>query len=75
MSNRNDDQKQDKHPSQTEEVNQTGGPQHASADQGGTTDLTDDALNIGHTNSTERGSGSTTKRNVTGSDFDGQSSY
>ena len=55
-----------------EEAQQSGGHQNASANQGGTTDMDNEALIAGRTNATERGSGISTKRNVTGSDFDGQ---
>lgn len=59
---------------ETEEVNRTGGAQHASADQGGTTDLKNQSFTPGQMAETQRGSGVTTKNNVTGSDFDGQPS-
>ncbi|MBD0295904.1 MAG: hypothetical protein ICV51_12355 [Flavisolibacter sp.] len=49
------------------------GMQNASASMGGTTDMDDEAIaGAGRTNRTERGSGITTKNNVTGSDYDGQ---
>lgn len=69
---KNDKKKKSSHPAQTEEVNQTGGFQNASANQGGTTDMDNEALIAGRTSATERGSGISTKRNVTGSDYDGQ---
>ena len=55
-----------------EEVRETGGRNNASASRGGTTDMDDESLTVGRRNVTPRGSGVSTKRNVTGSDFDGQ---
>lgn len=48
--------------------------QNASPSRGGTTDMDHRALRgaSGNTSRTNRGSGITTKRNVTGSDYDGQ---
>jgi hypothetical protein len=69
---KNEQEKKSNHPAETEEVNQTGGHQNASANQGGTTDLDNEALIAGRTSATERGSGASTKRNLTGSDYDGQ---
>jgi hypothetical protein len=48
--------------------------QNASANRGGTTDMGDEALRsaTGNTSRGNHGSGMTTKRNVTGSDYDGQ---
>lgn len=60
------------HSSQSEELRQSGGHQNASGTQGGTTDMDNEALIAGRTSATERGSGISTKRNVTGSDYDGQ---
>lgn len=51
-----------------------GGMENASANRGGTTDMDTEALTVGRKNESERGSGLHTKSNVTGSDFDGQSS-
>lgn len=56
---------------QTEEVHSAGGQQHAAPDQGGTTDLKNENHNT-TVPRVERGSGVSTKRNVTGSDYDGQ---
>ena len=56
----------------SEEVRESGGRQNASSNQGGTADMDSDALVAGRQNPSERGSGITTKRTVTGSDFDGQ---
>ena len=57
-----------------EDLRNSGGMQNASATRGGTTDM-DNASPIGNRrSSTERGSGLTTKKNVTGSDYDGQNS-
>jgi hypothetical protein len=67
--NQQNKQKQD---SQSEELRHSGGHQNASANQGGTTDMDNEALIAGRTTATERGSGASTKRNVTGSDYDGQ---
>jgi len=55
-----------------EEARETGGRNNASASRGGTTDMDDESLTVGRRNVTPRGSGVNTKRNVTGSDFDGQ---
>ncbi|MBD0294700.1 MAG: hypothetical protein ICV84_05770 [Flavisolibacter sp.] len=50
-----------------------GGQQNASANRGGTTDMDNDAIaGAGRDTRTERGSGISTKRGVTGSDYDGQ---
>jgi len=48
--------------------------QNASANRGGTTDMDSEALRnaTGTSSRGNRGSGITTKRNVTGSDYDGQ---
>ncbi len=48
--------------------------QNASANRGGTTDMDDEATRgaAGNTSRAHRGSGISTKRNVTGSDYDGQ---
>lgn len=48
--------------------------QNASANRGGTTDMDDEALRgaSGNTSRANSGSGITTKKNVTGSDYDGQ---
>ena len=46
--------------------------ENASANRGGTSDMGEDALTTGRPNRTERGSGISTKKNVTGSDYDGQ---
>ena len=47
--------------------------QNASANRGGTTDMDSEALgNRSSGSRSGRGSGITTKRNVTGSDYDGQ---
>ncbi|HVF81493.1 MAG TPA: hypothetical protein VM884_06150 [Flavisolibacter sp.] len=73
MSDKNEQQDANSsHPAQTEELSQTGGSQNASANQGGTTDMDNESLVAGRTSATERGSGISTKRNVTGSDYDGQ---
>ena len=53
-----------------EEVNRGGGMQDASASRGGTTDLTNQTSGRGA--SSDRDAAPTTKKNVTGSDFDGQ---
>ncbi len=75
MANRNDENANHNAPRpETEEVNRSGGQSHASADQGGTTDLKTTSVTPGQTAATERGSGISTKRNVTGSDYDGQGS-
>ena len=64
-----DKQKKDKglHP-QTEEVNQT----RQQSNQRGMTDMESETVSTGRTAEPERGSGVSTKRNVTGSDYDGQ---
>jgi len=48
--------------------------QNASANRGGTTDMDDEALRgaAGNTSRANKGSGMATKKNVTGSDYDGQ---
>ena len=48
--------------------------QNASANRGGTTDMGSNALRgaTGNTSRANKGSGITTKRSVTGSDYDGQ---
>lgn len=46
--------------------------QNMSATRGGTTDMDDESQTVSRAVSQQRGSGITTKRNVTGSDFDGQ---
>lgn len=48
--------------------------QNASANRGGTTDMGSNALRsaTGNTTRANKGSGITTKRSVTGSDYDGQ---
>ncbi|HWJ90924.1 MAG TPA: hypothetical protein VNR87_07415 [Flavisolibacter sp.] len=51
---------------------ESGGMQNASANRGGTTDMDDEALTTGRRNTSERGSGISTKNAVTGSDYDGQ---
>ena len=53
-----------------EEVNRGGGSQDASASRGGTTDLTNQTSGRGA--GSDRNAEPTTKKNVTGSDFDGQ---
>ena len=63
-------------PGINDERDQTGlnqGGQNASANTGGTTDIQNESLTgKGRNSSSEKGSGITTKRNVTGSDYDGQ---
>jgi len=53
-----------------EEVNRGRGMEDASASRGGTTDLTNQSSGRGA--SSDRDAAPTTKKNVTGSDFDGQ---
>lgn len=55
-----------------EDLRNSGGSQNASASRGGTTDLDDEALTVDRDRRDERGSGIATKREVTGSDYDGQ---
>jgi len=65
---------QDKRTNQekNEDLRRDSGRQNASATRGGTTDLDEDALTVDRDRRQERGSGINTKREVTGSDFDGQ---
>lgn len=72
MEERKDNQQNQSHASEKEELNRAGGHQNASTNQGGTTDLDNEALISGRTNTIERGLGMSTKKNVTGSDYDGQ---
>lgn len=65
------DQQKKSH-SNEEDLMSTGGSENASASRGGTTDMDQESLTIDRTPASERGSGLSTKRNVTGSDFDGQ---
>ena len=46
--------------------------ENASANRGGTSDMGEDALTTGRPNRPQRGSGISTKKSVTGSDYDGQ---
>jgi hypothetical protein len=68
--NKNNTKKADR--STSEEARRSGGRNNASSNRGGTTDMDGDALTTGRPNRSERGSGMTTKRGVTGSDYDGQ---
>jgi hypothetical protein len=58
----------------TEELRDSGGMENASASRGGTTDMDNGSSFNNRRSSTERGSGLTTKKNITGSDYDGQNS-
>jgi hypothetical protein len=69
-SNNQEQNKSKESSSAYEEVNRSGGMQDASASKGGTTDLTNQTSGRGATS--DREVGPTTKKNVTGSDFDGQ---
>lgn len=69
-SNNPDQKRSSESSSAYEEVNRGGGMQDASASRGGTTDLTNQSSGRGA--GSDRDSGPTTKKNVTGSDFDGQ---
>lgn len=72
MANRNDENQKGSTQSQKEELqDQDGNFQHASPDQGGTTDLKNNT-GAATTSSSQSSSASITKRNVTGSDYDGQ---
>ncbi|HEV7621558.1 MAG TPA: hypothetical protein VGO09_07490 [Flavisolibacter sp.] len=53
------------------ELRNNTGSGNASTSKGGTTDMDTDTTSSG-SSATERGSGLATKRNVTGSDYDGQ---
>jgi hypothetical protein len=55
-----------------EELSENSGRQNASADRGGISDLDDESLTTDRSSRQERGSGLSTKREVTGSDYDGQ---
>jgi hypothetical protein len=46
--------------------------ENASPNRGGTTDMDNETLISGRSSKTERGSGLSTKKSVTGSDYDGQ---
>ncbi len=70
----NTDQNQKGKHSSSNDLNDYSGSENASASRGGTTDLDDESLTVDRTSRNERGSGIATKRNVTGSDFDGQTS-
>ncbi len=63
-------------PGINEEIDRSGlnqGRQNASATRGGTTDMDNDSSGgTRRTNPSEKSSATTTKRNVTGSDYDGQ---
>ena len=73
MANRNDDNQKGSTQSQREELRQQDGDfQHASPDQGGTTDLKNNTGASSAASSSQGNSSSITKRNVTGSDYDGQ---
>jgi hypothetical protein len=48
------------------------GSENASASRGGITELDEESLTVRRGQGSERGSGITTKRTVTGSDLDGQ---
>jgi hypothetical protein len=69
-SNNQDQNRSNESSSAYEEVNRGGGSQDASASRGGTTDLTNPTSGRGA--SSDRNAEPTTKKNVTGSDFDGQ---
>ena len=69
-SNNQDQKRKSDSSSAYEEVNRSGGMQDASASRGGTTDLTNQTSGRGA--SSDRDAAPTTKKNVTGSDFDGQ---
>jgi hypothetical protein len=61
--------------SDTSRRNSDAGQQNASASRGGTSDMDDESIaGAGRDTRTQRGSGLTTKRSITGSDFDGQNS-
>jgi hypothetical protein len=72
QTDRNEDINKVNTDSTREENTRSGGMNNASGNRGGTTDMDSEALTINRPNTTERGSGLTTKRTVTGSDFDGQ---
>ena len=55
-----------------EELRENSGRQNASADRGGISDQKDESLTTNRSSRQERGSGLSTKRGVTGSDYDGQ---
>jgi hypothetical protein len=55
-----------------EELRENSGRQNASADRGGISDQNDESLTTDRSSRQERGSGLSTKRGVTGSDYDGQ---
>ena len=83
---RNSQQDMNQQPDSNQQQNRSGGMredmtssnsdhQNASANRGGTTDMgSDNALRgaTGASSRSNRGSGVSTKRNVTGSDYDGQ---
>ena len=55
-----------------EELRENSGRQNASADRGGISDQNDESLTTDRSSRQERGSGLSTKRGVTGSDYGGQ---
>ena len=55
-----------------EELKGNRGLENASGNFGGTTDMDDEAIPSGTRSTQERGSGISTKKNITGSDYDGQ---
>lgn len=70
--NRNEQESKKGMHSTDNDLRDFGGSENASASRGGTTDLDQDSLTVDKVAGGARGSGATTKRNVTGSDFDGQ---
>jgi hypothetical protein len=70
--NRGEDSRKKGSHEERQDLTDTGGSQNASANRGGTTDLDDEALTVDRDRRDERGSGIATKREVTGSDYDGQ---
>ena len=71
MNDKSENEKNQKH-SERDKRQPFNEHENASANRGGTTDMDEDALTISRGNRTSRGSGMSTKRSVTGSDYDGQ---
>lgn len=72
MSKRKNDENKNLQPLKGENPLQSEDRQHTSSTLHGTTDLDNNDSVAGRMPATDRGSGATTKRNVTGSDYDGQ---
>jgi len=70
--NTNDDPGQKKGHQDDSELTRSGSRENAAPNRGGTTDMDQSALTVDRDDRTSRGSGITTKNNVSGSDFDGQ---